>query len=212
MSKIRLSEGDLRRLIHESIEDLINEGFLGGYFNSAWDAIKDGVKNDIDNVKNNYNTMKNYKNNKNYDNIINFYGSPCINKPQNDSGEYNDVPTLLYVKDRNGYEYILGENELEDGDGNVISDAKSYYTALNNNALYIKKDNNPLYNNVVAKFIDGQTGSFKSGVKKEDYANAIKKYRQQRNNVWENFEDIFINDTNNQNSNNNNNSFNPLSQ
>ena len=71
MSKIRLTENELRRLVNESLVELIDEGFLGnvaqaagGYFSQVKDNLVQGAKNDWDNAKEGWNNAFNYKQNR----------------------------------------------------------------------------------------------------------------------------------------------------
>ena len=214
MSKIKLTEGDLRKLVNESIKELIDEGVFGGLLQNAWDTTKQGIKNDWNNIKDNWNNISNYNTNKknsaNKDAVTQYYGEPCIQNPQKN----NSIPSFVYIKDRSGYDFIMGENEFKDGNGNIITNANQYYAALKNRNLYINDNemNNPLYKNVVKQYYNPQTNMLNNNTSQQQFAKAIRDYRLKRTQVWEDFEEELLINLNNNSRNNNQNNNNPLAQ
>ena len=203
MSKIRLTENELRRLVNESLVELIDEGFLGnvaqaasGYFSQVKDNLMQGAKNDWNNMKNSWNDNMNYrqdkrdtrnheKNNTDYNTIVNYYGQPC--SEMNSGGVKRGLNKPLYVYDMKGdYEYILGMTDfVYPNSTKYIQNRQDYNFQVNNNSLFLSKDpNSQIFKNVTSKFLD-MNGNWINGGNKDKLARALKNYRLARTKAWE---------------------------
>lgn len=200
MSKMYITENEMRKCINESIKELIDEGFFDGvkgYFSQAKDTLAQGWKNDMNNIKDSWNNLKNYNKDKetaqayndanlNYRNAVKYYGKPCttISKKGTQTGQ----KLLFYVHDRAGnYDYILGLEDYVNHNNVPINNDEMYKNNISGGTLSFNT-NGRLYKDVVEKYIDTSTMEWKQNdiETKIKLIRDLKNYRNMRTKAWEN--------------------------
>ena len=195
MNKVRLTEEKLRDLIHESISELITEGFLGNVWDEVKTNIAAGFRNDMRNIKGNL--MDDYD-----ERIFEYYGKPLINEE-----------LQVTQQDLNRMEYLYGERkrnngELDDRSEKELSklelkinrsDIFTRQTDNYGNTYIVGKDdyinnstqkqnlsfnsNGKIFYNVVGKYVD-RYGNFKNGKNYKMLSKALISYRKDRDAAW----------------------------